>query len=275
MRLTREMIQVDHKFSTDEKLDLLNALTSLLQKKDEAEGDLKAFSAEKKGEIQGCITQINQLTTKIQRGGEFRPTMCRIVYAWDSKTKFWISEKDDVIVKDDIISESELQEQLELEAKKTADSNLNVLWEEDMLTKSSEKHISVERAFENFTTRKDFFTAWESAAASHFDSPKFIERSLPGGFFARKEKSTDKWSLLKKPPEKLSSPPFCSLPSGKPLEVVPSLTAPSTTVLVSEKALIGTNISTSIANSQDTGPSNPAPVNRASVVQVSPIPHKL
>lgn len=141
MRREKEILQIDVELTDEEKLSMSRLCLADMVRIGELEDSLRSFKTQKLGEINGLREHFNLTSNKVLRGREFRAVLCRIVYDFERKMKFWIREDNHDIVKDDIIMESELQEELSLKGadKKTRD----FLWREDMSTFCDKDHETV------------------------------------------------------------------------------------------------------------------------------------
>jgi hypothetical protein len=125
MRITKEILDLECFLTDEEKLKYSKQMAEAFTNKCRAEDAMKSFSSQKKAEIQNLESAVNLLADKLNSGKEYRPIECMVEYNFDDKTKRWIRNDTQEIIKEDIITEEELQEELNLrnESERPAKKN--------------------------------------------------------------------------------------------------------------------------------------------------------
>lgn len=107
-------------------------LSEALNGKQEAEADLKAVSTQIKSKVAECEAKIQQLSSKLSCGYEYREVDCSIVYDFPAKVKRWERVDNKEVVKTVPISDEELQEEAELNPPPTGPADEAMPTEADL-----------------------------------------------------------------------------------------------------------------------------------------------
>ncbi len=111
-RLEKETIKLSCILTDPERIKYSQQLAEAIQERGREEDDLKSYKSSAKFRQDSIDGRVNDLTTKISTGKEFRDVECEIVWDFKKREKTWKRKDAKEVVRTARITDEELQEEI-------------------------------------------------------------------------------------------------------------------------------------------------------------------